>query len=77
MTSQIARFVRLFLFAVAPALTTIATGQSKLTVAVVEAAVVPALEVAWRGIHPTFAAKTTYTVTFPPAGPDSGPVQPV
>ncbi len=73
MTSQLARFVRLFLFAVTPALLTIATGQSKLTVAVVEAAVVPALEVGWRGIHPTVAAASS------PAAPraNSGPVQPV
>ena len=65
LTSQVARFVRLFIFAVLPSILTLATGQSALTIAAVAAVVTPALEVAWRGIHPTTAATT------PPAPPSS------
>jgi len=70
MTSQIARFIRVFLFAVAPGALAIETGQSKLTTATIVALVTPALEVAWRAIHPTVAAPS-------PTPPNSGPVQPV
>ena len=76
MTSQIARFLRVFLFALAPGALTIITHQSPLTIVGVEGFVTPALEVAWRAIHPTVPAAT------PPAPPasssaNSGPWQPV
>lgn len=52
MKTQLARFVRLFLIAVVPALCVLFAGGTKLTVAAVVAVVVPVLEVAWRQAFP-------------------------
>lgn len=78
MTSQVARFVRLFVFALAPALVAIATGQTPLTTAAVSAACVGALEVAWRNYSPTTPATTTTqksgrTMEPPPPAPPTVP----
>ena len=61
MTSQIARFIRLFVFALVPGLVAIATGQTALTTTAIVAVAVGALEVAWRNYNPT----TTVTTTAP------------
>lgn len=58
-TSQVARFVRIFVFTIAPALLLFITGQSPFTIATVTPPVAGALETAWRAIHPTVAASTS------------------
>jgi hypothetical protein len=63
--SQLARFVRLFVFAAVPALVALGTGANKVTLAGAVALVTPALETAWRQAFPTTPApKAT-----PPAAP--------
>lgn len=75
LTNQIARFVRVFVFALLPSILTIATGQSKVTIAAAAALVAPALEVAWRAIHPTVAAAAVPPASSPSSSPE--PWQPV
>lgn len=74
LTSQAARFVRLFVMAAFPGALLFATGQSKLTIAAATPAVVGALEVAWRSIHPTVSATSP---TPPSSSANSGPYTPV
>jgi hypothetical protein len=69
LTSQAARFLRVFLFALLPSILTLATGQTPVTIAAVAAFVAAALEVAWRAIHPTVAAATPPAPPAPPTEP--------
>jgi hypothetical protein len=69
LTSQAARFVRIFVFAAGPALLALLTGQGPVTIGAVAAISGPALEVAWRGIHPTVAAVKGDVSTSSPAEP--------
>lgn len=71
--TQLARFARLFVLAVVPALGALAAGGNKVTVAAVVAVVVPTAEVVWRGLYPTVPAAQAPT---PPVNP-STPAKPL
>lgn len=66
-TSQLARFVRLFVMALCTAVIPLVAGNSRLTLAAVMAVVVPALETAYRALFPVMPAKPAPPV--PPATP--------
>jgi len=64
--TQLARFVRLFVFALVPLVVTLATSQSKLTVGAVVPLIVACAETAWRKANPTVPAPKPATPPAPP-----------
>lgn len=59
--TQLSRFVRIFVFALVPALIALSTSASKYTIAAVIAVAAPAAETAWRQVFPAVP------ITKPPA----------